>query len=167
MRRIALPALALLAVFPVGAGSARLKANSKFGIGVGSLDVSFRASSRVIPIDLQKGVVHRGRSQALDKSQPATFAVALVDLWTPANVARIMEGGGRPTPLTTFVMLDDDCLKRTDIFKDYSGAHFFLAPRGSPLRAMRMHPGDYICEASKCTQDWNYLDFDQKHPPFE
>ena len=167
MRRIALRALALLAVFPVGVGSARLKASSSSGIGIGSLEVSFRASSRVIPIDLQKGAVQRGRSQALDKGQPPTFAVALVDLWTPANVARIMEGGGRPTPLTTFVMLDDDCLKRTDIFKDYPGAHFFLAPRGSPLRAMRMHPGDYICETSKRTPDWNYLDFDQRHPPFE
>jgi hypothetical protein len=162
MSRVGVLVLALLAVFPVSLRAAGRRTRPK---QVGSLG-PFLANSRVIPIDVRKGVVHRGRLRPLDRGQPSTFAVALIDMWTPANVARVMEGGGRSRPLTTFVMLDDGCLTRTDIFEGYP-AHYFLAPRDSPLRAWLTAPGNYTCEAGKCTQDFDSSDFEKKNPPFE
>ena len=154
--------LALLEVFPVGLRAAGHRMHPK---QIGSPG-SFLANSPVIPIDVRKGIVHYGRPRPLDRGQPSLFAVALIDMWTPANVARVMEGSRRPTPLTTFVMLDDGCLTRTDIFKGYP-AHYFLAPRESPLRAWLTAPGNYTCEAGKCTLDFDSWEFEKKNPPFE
>ena len=168
MRRIGFLALAL-AVSPtlsVAAGAAgREKPPKQFGLG--SLEVWFLANNKVIPIHFAKGGVQRGRPQPLDKGQRSPFAVDLVDIWTPAHMARIMEGRGRNPSLTTFVMLDDDCLKSTDVFKDYPEVHFFLAPAGSPLRDRLSNPGNYTCKGGKCSLDWDSFDFEKKNPPFE
>jgi len=158
---------AVLAVLPLGTAAAGKLKPTPGGLGAPE-SPSFSAKSQVIPIELRKGVVQRGKAQPLERGQRDTFAVDLVDIWTPAHVARIMEGGGKkPTPLTTFVMLDDSCLSRTDIFETYRAAHFFLAPPDSPLRKRLGNPGDYICKAGTCTLSADSFDFDKKHPPFE